>query len=58
LTKRPLNKLIYVRLSERDFHIFDRFCEVNGFTRSGLRRDMVKLVTHEKQSDPNAVLHE
>jgi hypothetical protein len=57
LAKRPLKKLIYVRLSERDFHIFDRFCEVNGFTRGGLLRDMVKLVTDEKQSEPEGVLH-
>jgi hypothetical protein len=50
LSKRPLNKLIYVRLSERDFVKFEEFCEDNGFTRSGWLRDMVKFVTDKKQS--------
>jgi hypothetical protein len=41
---------MFVRVTDRDFMLFDIYCEENGFTRAGLLRDLVRMVGQKEKA--------
>ena len=39
-----LDKILFVRLNDRNLKHLDEYCEENGYTRAGFLRDIIRVV--------------